>query len=137
MEKGRRLLRWAGVITVSTVLLVFGAAVYGIEQAEDDDTMRGADIIVIDTMASFGRLDRPPVIYRHDKHTEALQKQGKDCSACHLKDDKERLSQKYMRLKDQDRDTTMRVYHDNCITCHKAYNKKNKTKAAPASCASL
>ena len=24
--------------------------------------------------------------------------------------------------------------HDNCITCHKAFNKKNNTKAAPASC---
>ena len=24
--------------------------------------------------------------------------------------------------------------HANCITCHKKYNKKNKTKAAPASC---
>lgn len=25
--------------------------------------------------------------------------------------------------------------HDNCISCHKTYNKKNKTKAAPQSCA--
>ena len=25
--------------------------------------------------------------------------------------------------------------HDNCISCHKAYNKKNKTKAAPQACA--
>lgn len=24
--------------------------------------------------------------------------------------------------------------HENCVTCHKAYNKKNKTKAAPQSC---
>ena len=24
--------------------------------------------------------------------------------------------------------------HDNCISCHKDYNKKNKTKAAPQSC---
>jgi hypothetical protein len=24
--------------------------------------------------------------------------------------------------------------HANCISCHKAHNKKNKTKAAPASC---
>jgi len=24
--------------------------------------------------------------------------------------------------------------HANCISCHKAFNKKNKTKAAPASC---
>ena len=24
--------------------------------------------------------------------------------------------------------------HENCITCHKAYNKKNKTKAAPQAC---
>ena len=24
--------------------------------------------------------------------------------------------------------------HENCISCHKAYNKENKTKAAPSSC---
>ena len=24
--------------------------------------------------------------------------------------------------------------HENCISCHKDYNKKNKTKAAPQSC---
>ncbi len=24
--------------------------------------------------------------------------------------------------------------HDNCIKCHRAYNKKNKTKAAPYTC---
>jgi len=24
--------------------------------------------------------------------------------------------------------------HENCISCHKAYDKKNKTKAAPTSC---
>lgn len=118
MEKGRRLLRWAGVVIVSTVLLVFGAAVYGIEKGEDQDAIRSADIIVIDTMRRFGRLDRPPVVYRHDKHTEALQKQGKDCAACHLKDDKQRLSPKYMRLQDLDRENSMRVYHDNCIACH-------------------
>ncbi|MBC2711194.1 MAG: cytochrome c3 family protein [Desulfosarcina sp.] len=26
------------------------------------------------------------------------------------------------------------MIHDNCIGCHKAYNKKNKTKAAPQTC---
>ena len=118
MEKGRRLLGWTGVIALSTVLLVFGAAVYGIERTDDTERVQSADIIVIDAMSRLGRLDRPPVIYRHDKHTEALQKQGKDCAACHLKDDKQRLSQKFMRLQDLDREATMRVYHDNCIACH-------------------
>ena len=87
MEKGRTLRRWAGVIAVSALLLVFGAAVYGVEQADDKEVTHSADLIVIDTMRSFGALDRPPVIYRHDKHTEALQKQNKDCASCHLKDE--------------------------------------------------
>jgi len=26
------------------------------------------------------------------------------------------------------------AFHANCISCHKDYNKKNKTKAAPATC---
>ena len=57
MEKGSRLLRWTGVVVVSTVLLVFGAAVYGIEQGADQDALRSADIIVIDTMSRFGRAE--------------------------------------------------------------------------------
>ena len=118
MEKGRKLLRWTGVIAVSTVLLVLGAAAYGIEQAGDKEVLRSADIIVIDTMSRFGRQDRPPVEYRHDKHTEALQKHGKDCAACHRKDDKQRRSHKFLRLEDLDRESTMRVYHDNCIASH-------------------
>ena len=60
MEKGRTFRRWTGVIAVSALLLVFGAAVYGIEQADDKEMMRRADLIVIDTMRSFGPLERPP-----------------------------------------------------------------------------
>jgi mono/diheme cytochrome c family protein len=133
MEKGRTLRRWTGVIAVSALLLVFGAAVYGIEQADDKETMRRADLIVIDTMRSFGPLERPPVVYRHDKHTEALQKQGKDCAACHLKNDKQQLSLKYQRLKDGDRDTTMQVYHDNCIACHTEIQASGE-KSGPITC---
>jgi hypothetical protein len=136
MEKGRTLRRWAWVIVGSTLLLLFGAAVYGIEQADDQEVTRRADLIVIDTMRSFGALDRPPVVYRHDKHTKALQKLNKDCAACHLEineDNAQRLSHRFMRLEDQDRATTMQVYHDNCIACHTEVQASGE-KSGPVTC---
>lgn len=133
MQKGRTLRRWTGIIAVSALLLAFGAAVYGIDRADEQKMTRRADLIVIDTMRGFGPLDRPPVVYRHDKHTEALQKLGKDCAACHLKDDKERLAPRFMRLKDQDREATMQVYHDNCIACHTEVQASGE-KSGPVTC---
>ena len=139
MEKGRTLRRWTAVLAVSALLLAFGAAVYGLEHPEDQEVARRADLIVIDTMRSFGPLDRPPVVYRHDKHTEALQKMDKDCSACHLKvdndkaEEEQRLSHKYMRLEDRDRESTMQVYHDNCITCHTDVQSRGE-KSGPVTC---
>ena len=139
MEKGRTLRRWTGIIAVSALLLAFGAAVYGLEQTEDREVTRRADLIVIDTLRSFGPLDRPPVVYRHDKHTEALQKMDKDCSACHFTvkeegaEDAQRLSHKFMRLEDQGRDATMQVYHDNCIACHTDV-QAGGAKSGPVTC---
>jgi len=88
MEKGKKMLRGTGTALLLMAVLISGAAVYAVENGDVADGAKRADVIVIDTMAAFGRLERPPVLYRHDKHTEALAKQNKDCSACHLKNEK-------------------------------------------------
>ncbi len=111
-------MKWTGMIAAAGVLLLACAAAYGTTPPAGTDTVRRADIVVIDGMKSFGRLERPPVVFLHDKHTEALKDTGKDCSACHMKDEKGRMSLKYQRLEDVDRDVVMNVYHDNCIACH-------------------
>ena len=93
-------------------VLISGAVVWAVERPTAAGAELRADLIAIDALEQFGRTQRPTVVYRHDLHTEALMKQGKDCSACHLKDEKGRMSPKYMRLKDVDRKSTMLVYNE-------------------------
>ena len=131
MEKGRVLLRWNVILTaiVTGSLIVSGTVVFGVATQPKKALEYRADIINIDSMKVFGKLERPSVTFFHQKHTAALEKSGKDCAVCHLtaKDpaqDEERMSTLYMRLKNTSKQEVMDIYHDNCISCHK------KTKAA-------
>lgn len=91
-----------------------------------------ADIVTIDGLKAFGPLERPPVIFLHDKHTEALAKEKKDCLACHPKGEKY-LSLKYQRTEDTDKQAVMDTYHEGCITCHTEYRKQDKP-SGPVTC---
>lgn len=53
-----------------------------------------------------------------------------DCSVCHSKTGKPEKGLKGA----EKRAYHMNAVHDNCVGCHKDYNKEKKTKAAPASC---
>ena len=80
------------------------------------------DVIVIDAMAVFGTLERPPAVFRHDRHTERLaadDPDGKvDCTACHLADTDGRISVMFNRRENIDQDAVQAAYHDRCIGCH-------------------
>lgn len=91
------------------------------------------DLILIDGLASFGPLESTPVPFLHDLHAEIVQKEGRDCTACHLEKAEGILSQKYMRLEDTDRKTVMDVYHDNCLACHKETARSGKP-SGPVTC---
>ena len=133
MEKGKRLLKGTGIVAVLVAILISGAVVGAVERSAAPGAEPRADLIPLDALEPFGRLQRPMVIYRHDQHTKALMKQGKDCSTCHLKDEKGRMSPKYMRLKDEGREGTMLVYHDNCIACHNETMSAGE-KSGPVTC---
>jgi hypothetical protein len=75
------------------------------------------DVIMIDSIKKFGDLERLPVLFLHDRHTDALEKKDKDCQACHLFE-KDRLSPKFKRLKDAGRQEVMDIYHAGCMGCH-------------------
>ncbi|MGO9621785.1 MAG: cytochrome c3 family protein, partial [Desulfobaccales bacterium] len=98
MVKGRRLLSWAGIL-----LLSGAASFYGIQAQGEKEPLKAAetqaqgekeplkpaekgrpDLIKIDTLAAFQKLELPPATFSHDKHTEALSKEKKDCTTCHL-----------------------------------------------------
>ena len=140
MQKGRaRLLGISIIVAVAVAsFLVSSPAVFGIKTQPKVTPEIRADIIDIDSMKVFGKLERPAVSYLHQRHTEALEKKNKDCATCHLSENdpqtgKQRMSTKYMRLKDTDRQEVMDIYHNNCIGCHKE-TKAAKEKSGPLEC---
>ena len=115
-------MRWTSCLAVLTLLAIYGTGAEGVEDPGTEAEGKRPDLITIDVMKTFGKLERPAVVFLHDQHTEALAKKGKDCSACHLKEKdvqgNERMSIKYQRLADTGKKAVMDVYHDNCIQCH-------------------
>lgn len=97
----------------------------------DTNAEKRADIITINTLKSFGSLDRKEVPFLHDAHTDTLEKTDKGCDACHLAEetsDNQILHYKFKRLEDESRQQVMDVYHTNCIACHKEMSDAgNKT----------
>jgi hypothetical protein len=89
-------------------------------------------MVVMEALKPLGDLERPGVIFLHDQHTDALEKQNKDCSACHVPEpaDKDRLSLKFKRIEDGSREDLMDLYHTECIGCHKETSAVGK-KAGP------
>ena len=115
MKKAKALLPWAGIFV--TVIMVFiavtaSAADASVNRSNEFHPAR-ADIVRIDSLSVFGKLERPAVIFLHEKHTEVLQKKNKDCAACHLSEN-DRMSFKYKRLKDTTKNEIMDIYHANC-----------------------
>jgi hypothetical protein len=91
------------------------------------------DIVTIVAADSIEELERPPVQFPHDLHTEALAKQNKDCTTCHLTRDNGRLSDLFERLGKPGERVAKDVYHDNCIGCHNETASAD-LKTGPVSC---
>ena len=119
------------LVAVLICLAAFGVRASAPAPAETGQPR--VDIIQIDGLKAFGALERPPVVYLHQKHTEALAPKNKDCGTCHLSAEG-RMSIKYMRLEDSAKQTVMNVYHDNCIACHREM-KSASEKSGPLVCA--
>ncbi|MEW6163161.1 MAG: sulfate respiration complex hexadecaheme cytochrome HmcA [Nitrospirota bacterium] len=81
----------------------------------------------------FDVLERPQVVFDHDKHVKALKEEG--CEKCHPLD-KEKgliLFEFPKKVEKKDGDSVMKAYHDECIECHKKRYKEDK-KAGPVTC---
>ncbi len=101
--------------------------------APQTDVEKRADLITIDTMKQFGPLERPAVVFMHDRHSETLARQNQDCTACHLSD-KDKLSIKYQRLTDGTKNELMDLYHTNCLACHKKMAARNEKTGPVEEC---
>ena len=134
MKKGKVRLSRIGIILIvfSVSICLTGTGIYGAKSPSESAVEKRADIISIDSMKAFGKLERPPVTFLHQKHTEALEKKNKDCTTCHLTE-KDRLVPNYRRLKDTVKQEVMDIYHANCIACHRE-TAAAKEKTGPVVC---
>jgi hypothetical protein len=134
MGKRKTHLFGLGLLLTATLVLtgVWTALATTHEAAAPQEEGR-ADIITIDGLKAFGALERPAVRFYHDKHTQALAKENKDCSACH-ETVKDRLSLKFKRIDDSSKKAVMNIYHDNCIACHKEESRQPGKKSGPVEC---
>ncbi len=123
MVKGRPLLRWAGFLLVCVATSFFCLEAQGekgpgpAKPAVQSPESGRPDLIKIDTLAAFGKLELPPVTFFHDKHTDVLLKEKKTCEACHLLEDG-KLSLSFKRKKATKPEEIKESYHAACIGCH-------------------
>lgn len=129
MEKGRPLLRWAGILCVSMAVAGFGLNALGGKQETITTKQMGADLVSIDTLKKFGSLEYPVVRFEHDKHTKAVE--GK-CESCHTVTGSKVAARFKDRQEEMSASEIKAIYHDNCISCHLEAAKVGK-KSGPAS----
>jgi hypothetical protein len=125
MVKGRPLLRWAGILLVFASISFVGIEARGGNEPAPPPGAGRPDLIKIDTLAAFGRLELPPVTFFHDKHTDALLKENKSCETCHAVEDK-KLSFAFQRKKTTKPTEIKDIYHTGCIGCHKDMDTAGK-----------
>ncbi len=139
MVKGRPLLRWAGFLLVCVTVSFFSIEAQG-EKAPVKAPAKPAvqapesgrpDLVKIDTLAAFGKLELPPVTFFHDKHTDVLLKEkGKSCETCHFVEDG-KLSLAFKRKKVTKPAEIKDIYHANCIGCHMETAAEGKKSGPP------
>ncbi|HSO18782.1 MAG TPA: cytochrome c3 family protein, partial [Desulfosarcina sp.] len=133
MRKGKVHLKAGGMLLVMAMVFLVAAGAMHVDAPAERPVVGGADLIMIDAIRAMGPLERPPVAFFHSRHTEALAKINRDCSTCHLADDKGRLSPKFKRLTDADRQTVTDIYHVNCIACHRELSGPDR-ESGPQTC---
>lgn len=106
--------------------------------------------------AEYAEHDKGPVVFTHQKHNEEYKfgcgechhddsgqpleglKWGdevEECIACHDKPGTKPKGKDAPQLSPaEELEYHAEALHENCIGCHKEYNKENNTKAAPQSC---
>jgi hypothetical protein len=114
---------------VLSVLLFTGFPVYGSDKVSSQDALTAQWITIPDL---FTDLERGPVKFPHDRHTDALDK--KSCSTCHQTDPQESLSFSFPKNPNiQNRDALTNSYHDACIGCHQE-RRDLKLSTGPDTC---
>ncbi len=116
------------IVALSGLLLV--GWIWHLQPEGDEIADMGPDLIVIERTDAFGSLQRAPVAFRHELHTEALQEDG--CKTCHDLDDEGRPIPTFARGEMGWRDL-LDTYHEECIGCH-TERADSGDKTGPRTC---
>ena len=133
MAKARPLLRWAGflVVCVAVSFYCIGAqSGEGPAKTVPAPELGRPDLIKIDTLAAYGKLELPPVTFSHDKHTDVLLKEKKTCETCHSVDNG-KLSLAFKRQPTTKPAALKDLYHQYCIGCHMETAAAGKPSGPP------
>ena len=131
------------VISISLMIFIFTGlrGVYSTEgpvapkEVKPTKEIKPENKIGIAHTEIFGELERPQVIFDHQKHVGTLKKEQQGCDACHPLDEwKDIVFDFPKELKKKDEKSVMNAYHDECIDCHKKRYKENKEKTGPVTC---
>jgi hypothetical protein len=120
-------------IFLSTVALILCLSLFAFDGGAAAERVSRPDLIVLLANKTAGELERPPVQFAHDLHTEAVTKRGEDCTACHPLLENGRLSRLFMRAENVEGQDLEQLYHDACITCHNKYAAADST-SGPVAC---
>ncbi len=133
MGKERSLSKWIGVSAIVIAVSVYGIAAQCLEKISNGPDNMRPDIVSIDNLGMYGKLERPKVDFLHDLHTKALAKKGKDCLVCHVEEEG-KLTHKFKGTAGDSKKEIMENSHEACITCHKETTAA-KEKSGPVECA--
>lgn len=115
MENGRNLLRRIAPVVIVVIVLWGLASLFDSSPAIGE--IRRPDVIRIQTVARLKPLEMPPAVFLHDKHTQNVLKDGKDCTVCH------EAGAPYTFLtvaKARNAKGMERAFHEGCLGCHEA-----------------
>jgi hypothetical protein len=108
-------------LAVLVAALGLGMDVMSMTSAADDEKAKPG-LIEITVTDEADKLEMPAAVFLHGEHAEALEKRGKDCSACHAKSKnrqgEEVLSWRFKGVKEAQPSALKDVYHEGCISCH-------------------
>ena len=130
ITKAARCTGWTACGAVLVLLCILWS---GCTTGDAAEQASGPDVITIDGMTRYGKLERPPVQYPHGLHVDAVRKEKEDCTKCHRERDDGALSIMFMQLPDSTRQGEMDLYHDNCVGCHKRKTSAGED-AGPVTC---
>lgn len=117
------------IVLVLSILLFTGLPVYGSDEAQSSEKLTEQWVSIPEL---FSDLERGPVKFSHDRHTDALDKNS--CSTCHQTDPQKSLSFSFPKNpNNQNRDALTNSYHDACIGCHQE-RRDLKLTAGPDAC---